>query len=114
MKTTLFSFIALLMVLLLRWSPAQWYYAWVHDTNLFFASIKVAGILAGILAGFFMLKITWNRLDGAWRSWRAQRRLNGLQRRLVEEEEELDPCSICHAEYAAGDEVSPNPCFELS
>ena len=65
------------------------------------------------LAGFFLLQMTWSRLEGAWRTWRAQRRMDGLQRRLVEEEEELDLCSICHAEYAAGDEVSPNPSFEL-
>ena len=64
------------------------------------------------LAGCFLLKKTWSRLGGAWRGWRTQRGLKGLQRRLVEEEEELDDvCSICHADYAAGDEVSPNPNF---
>ena len=65
-----------------------------------------------LLAGLFLLQMTWSRLEGAWRGWRAQRRLNGLQRRLVDEGEELDLCSICHAEYAAGDEVSRQ--FEFS
>ena len=36
----------------------------------------------------------------------ASRRLNSLQRRIVEEGEELDVCSICHAEYDVGEEVS--------
>ena len=48
----------------------------------------------------------WSRLEGAWKGWRARRRLNDMQRRLVDEVEELDVCSICHAEYAAGEEVS--------
>ena len=34
-----------------------------------------------------------------------------MQRRLVDEVEELDVCSICHAEYAAGEEVASK--FEL-
>ena len=65
-----------------------------------------------LLAGLFLLQMTWSKLEGAWRGWRAQGRVKGVQRRLVDEGEELDLCSICHAEYAAGDEGSRQ--FELS
>ena len=57
-------------------------------------------------AGLLLLEMVWSRLEGAWNDWMAWRRLNGLQRRLVDKGEELDVCSICHAEYAAGEEVS--------
>ena len=55
---------------------------------------------------FFLLKKVWSRLEGTWRGWMASRRLNSLQRRIVDEGEELDVCSICHAEYDVGEEVS--------
>ena len=59
-----------------------------------------------IHGGLILLQWVWSRLEGAWKGWRARRRLNEMQRRLVDEVEELDVCSICHAEYAAGEEVS--------
>ena len=68
--------------------------------------------ICGTLAGLTLLQMVWSRLEGAWKGWRARRRLNEMQRRLVDEVEELDVCSICHAEYAAGDEVSRQ--FEFS
>ena len=33
---------------------------------------------SGILAGLTLLQIVWSRVEGAWRGWRAQRRLNVL------------------------------------
>ena len=60
------------------------------------------------MVGLHLLKMVWSRLEGAWRGWRAKLvtwRRNRLQRRFVEEGEEIDFCSICHAEYAAGEEV---------
>ena len=62
--------------------------------------------ICGTLAGLFLLQMVWSRLEGAWKGWRARRRLNDMQSRLVDEVEELDVCNICFAEYAAGEEVS--------
>ena len=61
-----------------------------------------------IIIGLHLLKLMWSRLEGAWRGWRAKLATwwrNRLQRRFLEEGEEIDFCSICHAEYAAGEEV---------
>ena len=57
------------------------------------------------MVGLCLLPVVWSRLEGAWRAKMATWRRNRLQRRFVEEGEEIDPCSICHAEYAAGEEV---------
>ena len=73
---------------------------------MYYASI-ILFYVSLILSGIFLLQMMWSRLEGAWRGWMAQRRVNRLQRRLVEEGDELDLCSICHAEYAASEEVSP-------
>ena len=59
-----------------------------------------------ILGGLILLQWVWSRLESSWKGWMAQRRLNGLQRRLVDKGEELDVCSICNAKHAAVDEVS--------
>ena len=92
---------------------AHWISLIVHLVVQVYYFCVIIFYVSFTLAGFFLLQMTWRRMEGAWRSWMAQRRMDGLQRRLVEEEEELDVCSICLAEYAGGDEVSPNPSFEL-
>ena len=79
---------------------------------MYFASTILFSV-STILAGLILLQMMWSRLERAWRGWRSRRRRSRLKRRLVEEGEELDVCSICHAEYAAGEEVLYHP-FELS
>ena len=70
------------------------------------ADLLVVVTYVGVLCFVGVEYGVWSRLEGTWRGWMASRRLNSLQRRIVEEGEELDVCSICHAEYDVGEEVS--------
>ena len=97
--------------------------------GLLFLGLLFLGLLLGLLLGLFLALLSsvilqplaflnqlsvLGRTCKSWiavlckscKSWIAARGFNGLQRRLVDEGEELDVCSICQAEYAAGEEVS--------
>ena len=87
--------------------------------GLLFLGLLFLGLLLGLLLGLFLALLSsvilqplafLNQLSVLGRtckSWIAERRFNRLQRRLVDEGEELeDVCNICQAEYAAGEEVS--------
>ena len=89
--------------------------------GLLFLGLLFLGLLfLGLLLGLFLALLSsvilqplaflnqLSVLGRSWiESWIAERRFNRLQRRLVDEGEELeDVCNICQAEYAAGEEVS--------
>ena len=88
--------------------------------GLLFLGLLFFGLLLGLLLGLFLALLSsvilqplaflnqLSVLGRSWiESWIAERRFNRLQRRLVDEGEELeDVCNICQAEYAAGEEVS--------
>ena len=87
--------------------------------GLLFLGLLFLGLLLGLLLGLFLALLSsvilqplaflnqLSVLGRTWIAWIAERRFNRLQRRLVDEGEELDDvCNICQAEYAAGEEVS--------
>ena len=87
--------------------------------GLLFLGLLFLGLLLGLLLGLFLALLSsvilqplaflnqLSVLGRTWIAWIAERRFNRLQRRLVDEGEELeDVCNICQAEYAAGEEVS--------